>query len=126
MKPVVKAPITKRLKLRCDEPLSNFAFELNLRRFNLESNSIEELDGLLHLEHLRCLYIGKAVQVVPIKPTLKAPGTKRLKLKCDRLLSTLAFKFNLRRYTSARTACTPSTASHVSTRSPRWTSAITR
>ena len=94
----MKAPGTKRLKLKCDEPRSNFAFELNLRRFNLESNSIEELDGLLHLEHLRCLYIGKAVQVVPIKPTLKAPGTKRLKLKCDRLLSTLAFKFNLRRY----------------------------
>jgi len=29
---------------------------------------------------------------------LKAPGTKRLKLKCDILLSTCAFKFNLRRY----------------------------
>ena len=34
----------------------------------------------------------------PIKPTLKAPGTKRLKLKYDELLSTFAFKFNLRRY----------------------------
>jgi hypothetical protein len=33
-----------------------------------------------------------------MKPTLKAPGTKRLKLKCDMLLSTSAFKFNLRRY----------------------------
>ena len=39
------------------------------------------------------------MQVDPIKPTLKAPGTKRLKLKCDILLSTSAFKFNLRRYT---------------------------
>jgi len=39
------------------------------------------------------------VQVGPIKPTLKAPGTKRLKLKCDGLLLSFAFKFNLRRYT---------------------------
>jgi len=37
------------------------------------------------------------VQVDPIKPKLKPPGTKRLKLKCDMLLSTFAFKFNLRR-----------------------------
>jgi hypothetical protein len=33
-----------------------------------------------------------------MKPRLKAPGSKRLKLKCDILLSTSAFKFNLRRY----------------------------
>jgi len=33
-----------------------------------------------------------------MKPTLKPPGTKHLKLKCDILLSTSAFKFNLRRY----------------------------
>ena len=29
---------------------------------------------------------------------MKPPGTKRLKLKCGVLLSTSAFKFNLRRY----------------------------
>ena len=29
---------------------------------------------------------GKAVQVGHIKPTLKAPGTERLKLKYDKLL----------------------------------------
>jgi 4-hydroxy-3-methylbut-2-enyl diphosphate reductase IspH len=34
-----------------------------------------------------------------VKPKLKPPGTKRLKLNCDILLSTSAFKFNLRRYT---------------------------
>jgi hypothetical protein len=33
-----------------------------------------------------------------MKPELKAPGTKRLKLKCDILLSTHAFSCNLRRY----------------------------
>jgi len=38
------------------------------------------------------------VQVDPIKPTLKAPGTERLKLKCDEPLLNFAFNFNLRRY----------------------------
>jgi len=38
------------------------------------------------------------VQVDPIKPRLKAPGYGRLKLKYDNLLSSFAFKFNLRRY----------------------------
>jgi len=38
------------------------------------------------------------VQVDPVKPTLKAPGTKRLKLKYDELLSNFVLKFSLRRY----------------------------
>jgi len=38
------------------------------------------------------------VQVDPIKSTLKARGTNPLKLKHDDLLSSFAFKFNLRRY----------------------------
>jgi len=42
---------------------------------------------------------GRAVQLHPIKPKLKPPGSKRLKLKCDVLLSTFGFKFNSRRYT---------------------------
>ena len=41
---------------------------------------------------------GRAVQVDPIKPMLRAPGTERLKLKQSVLLSRFAFKFNLRRY----------------------------
>jgi hypothetical protein len=32
MKPVLKAPGTILLKLGCDVPLSNFAFNVNLRR----------------------------------------------------------------------------------------------
>jgi hypothetical protein len=39
------------------------------------------------------------VQVDPIKPKFKLPGTKRLKLKCDEPLSKIAFTFKLRRYT---------------------------
>jgi hypothetical protein len=38
------------------------------------------------------------VQVDPIKPKFKLPGTKRLKLKRDEPLSNFAFKFKLRRY----------------------------
>jgi hypothetical protein len=38
------------------------------------------------------------VQVDPINPTWKAPGTKRLKQTYDERLSSFAFKFNLRRY----------------------------
>jgi hypothetical protein len=34
-----------------------------------------------------------------MKPNFKPPGTKRLKLRCEIMLSTSAFKFNLRRYT---------------------------
>ena len=46
---------------------------------------------------------GKAVQVEPMKPTLKAPGSTCLKLKYDEPPSEFAFKFNLRRYTMAST-----------------------
>ena len=38
------------------------------------------------------------MQADPIKPSLKLPGTKRLKLKCDAPLSKFAFNFNLRHY----------------------------
>ena len=41
---------------------------------------------------------GRPVQLDPIEPTLKAPESKRLKLQFDTMLSTSAFKFNLRRY----------------------------
>ena len=41
------------------------------------------------------------MQVDPMKPKLKPPGNKQLKLKCDVPLSNFAFKFNLRRYNQA-------------------------
>ena len=40
------------------------------------------------------------MQVEPIKPTLKVPGIKLLNLKSDKPLSNVAFKFNMRRYTT--------------------------
>ena len=36
-----------------------------------------------------------------MKPTLKVSGTKRLKLKYEKLLSSVAYNFNLRRYIMA-------------------------
>jgi len=41
------------------------------------------------------------VQVDPIKPAFKAPGSMLLKLRYDGPLSNFAFKFNLRRYIQA-------------------------
>jgi hypothetical protein len=66
--------------------------------------------------------IGRAVQVDPMKLTSKAPGTERLTLKYDGLLSTFAFKFKLRRFTSA-----PSTRAALgrSWRSLRWRQGLT-
>ena len=51
-----------------------------------------------------------------MKPKLKPPGAKRLKLNCNVPLSTSAFKFNLRRYNSATTCLgqTPSRDSATS------------
>jgi len=46
--------------------------------------------------------LGGAVQVDPIKPTLKPPEATRLKLKHDEPLATFAFKFKLRRYSWER------------------------
>jgi len=45
---------------------------------------------------------SRVVQVDPIKPKLKLPGTKRLKLNCDEPPSNFAFNINLRRYRPAR------------------------
>jgi hypothetical protein len=49
------------------------------------------------------------VQVDPIKPKLKPPGSKLSKLKCDLLLSKCAFIFNLRRYDEVAYALTQKT-----------------
>ena len=42
------------------------------------------------------------MQVDPLQFVLKAPGTVRLKLHHDKLLSTCAFKFKLRRYSEGK------------------------
>jgi hypothetical protein len=57
-----------------------------------EDSELEPLEPVPLISH------GRAVQVDPIKSTLKAPGTKCLKRKCHELLSNFAFNFQLRRY----------------------------
>ena len=47
------------------------------------------------------------MQVDPIKPKMKLPGTKRWKQKCDEPLSKCAFKFKLRRYAKVATEAIP-------------------
>jgi len=104
IKSTLKPTGTKLLKLCCDEPPSNFAFKFKLRRY------IEVFPDLwipvpeMELRVLVGAVSGRAVQVDGIKPTLKAPGNTCLRLKCHKLLSRRAFKFNLRRYTAGRPA----------------------
>jgi len=40
-----------------------------------------------------------------MKPTLKAPGSERLKLEHEKLHSNFAFNFNLRRYSEDDALC---------------------
>jgi len=70
-----------------------FAFNFNLCFYNQ-----------VLLRHRRLARRGRAVQVEIMKPKLKLPGTKLLKLRCDILASNSAFKFNLRRYATCYTA----------------------
>jgi len=42
-KPKLKAPGPKRVKLQCDVLLSNFAFNVDLRRYNVGTNNQELL-----------------------------------------------------------------------------------
>ena len=46
---------------------------------------------------LESVALGEAVQVEPMKSKLKVPGTERLILKCDDLLSVFAYISYLRR-----------------------------
>ena len=82
--------------------ISTVAFKINLRRYITVSGLGEGITVLATLTHLNAV-TGRAVQVDPMKPTLKAPGSECLQLKYAYLLSTYAFKFNLRRYTPEST-----------------------
>jgi len=100
MKPSLKSVGTKRLELKYYKLLSSFAFNFNLRRYTLERarpNRARESRA----RRVRTASVGRCKLNDPMKPKVKPPETKRLKLKCDILLSTSAFKFNLRRYASA-------------------------
>jgi hypothetical protein len=59
------------------------------------------------LREMAAFALGRAVQVDPIKPKLKPPGTKHLILKY--VLSNFAFKFNMLRYSWGAWRRTPTT-----------------
>jgi hypothetical protein len=90
---VLNQPGTQRLKLEYDKLLSSLALNFKLGRCTKAH--------CMHPHDIPGDYNGRAVQVNPMQPKLKPPGTERLKLKCDILPPTFAFKFNLRRYTTA-------------------------
>jgi hypothetical protein len=94
IKPKLKPPGTKRLNVKYDILLSSSAFKFNLRRYKEGA----EQRRVLQPEHPGGSAQGKVVHVDPMKPKLKPPGTKRLKLEHFTLLSTFAVKLNLRRY----------------------------
>jgi hypothetical protein len=100
MKPMFKGPGAKRLKLEYDKSLSillQFSFQIQLEPLRRGGGGRRSS----RRRRTRRAYRRRAVQVVPIKPTLKAPGIKLLNLKYGKPLSHLAFRFNLRRYTAA-------------------------
>ena len=63
---------------------------------------------------------GGAVQVDPMRPTLKPPGAKRLILEYDELLANFAFKFNLHRYSMGAGSATAWRYSAATRAWPYW------
>jgi len=106
IKPTLKAPGTKHSKLKHDHLLSillQFRFQIQLAplHYGPRRDHHHQRRGRNQVPQLRLPQHGRAVQVDPIKPTLKPTGIKRFKLMCATLLSTSAFKFSLRRYNTA-------------------------
>jgi dsRNA-specific ribonuclease len=89
------------LKLKCDETLSNFAFNFNLRRYTVAARKGMMLTGgyvvLLYLMVGRCRFESIKTRV----QSAAGVCNQRLELKCDEVLSNFAFNFNLRRYLMA-------------------------
>jgi hypothetical protein len=80
MKPTLKAPGIDRLKLQYIELLLRLAFKSKLRRYILEEQDKIPWEALVYVTG-QINYGGRAVQADPIKLTLKARGTMRLKLR---------------------------------------------
>jgi hypothetical protein len=76
VEPTLNAPGTKRLKPKYDEPLSHFAFNFKLRRYNLELVlTAPRLDTMWDMLQ-RDPYAGPEVGLCRLtvsKPALKAP-----------------------------------------------------
>jgi hypothetical protein len=101
IKTQLKVPRLSVLKLQYDELHSNFAFKFNLRRYTQDADTHAARP---HAWRLLLPRQGRALQVDPMKPTLKPPGSQRGNLEHEKLLSNFAFNFNLCRYTKATPA----------------------
>jgi len=100
MKATSKAPGTKRLNLQYYELLPillQFWFQFQVAALHSGGGAAAGPEGGEVPAAVRGVP-GTAVQVEPMKPMLKAPGTKQLNLKYDELLSSFAFNSKLRRY----------------------------
>ena len=78
------------MKLQYGKLLSNVALKFKLRRYILVKrldDSIAHATQLVREAQMRLVELpldpGRAMQIAPIKPKLKALGTKPLKLKYD-------------------------------------------
>jgi hypothetical protein len=61
IKPTLKPAGTKRLKLKCDEPLSNFAFNFNLRRYSKDGSARPDVPVVLEASATHSLYLQLTV-----------------------------------------------------------------
>ena len=112
--------------MKCYEPLSNFDFKFNLRRYSLARTEVDKATDAANRAATSARLLAaekrkesdpawRAMQVkrqaLPAgrcrltlsnpRCNLKAPGTERLKLEYDKLLSSFAFRVNSRRYIPA-------------------------
>jgi len=99
-----------------DEPAAaKFIMSSRLAHVAAQLLGVDADDERLRI-YQSCVFVkppGRAVQVDPIKPTVKAPGIKLLKLQYGKPLSNVTFKFSLRRYT-------PGSARRTGTATPTW------
>jgi hypothetical protein len=84
MKFKLKAPGSKRLNVGHEKLLSNFAFNCDLRHYNKDPQDIRDTFIFASGDKCRAYHPhvhGRAVQVDPIKPSLKARMVSTLETK---------------------------------------------
>jgi hypothetical protein len=113
-KPALKAPVVAALGATISRTAFKLCFQNQVapvqqgarqrRGVGAVGGGLGHLRGTHHVPALRPhapggrRQPGRAVQVDPIKPTLKSPGTERLKVKRVKPLSNFALNSNLHRY----------------------------
>jgi hypothetical protein len=102
IKPKLKPPGTKRLQQSATHCFQLLLSNSTCARYNKDMKRTDQ-NWMAAPSHRH----GGTVQVDPIRPTLKPLGTTHLKLKHNEVLFKFAFKFNLRRYSTAAPAAAP-------------------